>query len=672
MVAAHPDSRRMVVITYTRKTAPRDWLRVEEWDQISTEALDDGDKMRVQVLSEAIRVYIDGAPISNYLEGHGFSRTTFLRAFNRCITFDSRGRQYGWRGLLPHLRVRPPERRKALIPAGHNGQGGLSGALQLFFNNNEDIRSEFDDYLLKSASRSVGYESKLRQKSAHQKFISLCSKKSIPNYEWPFNTKTQGKGAIRAYVERFIHARYDDIVSTQFGQKAKAKSNTGTGYTSRLTATRPLDIVELDEHKCHFIGSIGIQVGDITRWLPLQRVTIIVCADRSSGTILGYQAIFRREANSEDVLDAINAAFGKRNKHIFSEGMAYAPNAGFPSDLGAPFDWCGFNQLLLDNALAHIAMPVIERVADIAGCDINFGPIRRFERRPIIERIFGELEGAGFHRINSTTGSGTDDPLRQDPEIAATAAKLSLADALDLIEAVIADHNGKVSKRNFGARRLGRLQSLAKDDDGLGMIFPVLPPLLPGTAGLHLSIVPKVVRGNQEKGRRPHIYFEEEEYFGTDLSNRWDLLGKQLYAHVDRSDIRQFDLFDRAGVKVDSVRVRGHWRHSPHSRDKRKQINDDIRSGYLKVGFDEDPVNAHNAALAARLGQGKGGNGKSATSATNALAEEQRIRANASSKTVQECLRNVFHQVDDDGDDSVGEDGFLSLNDLGAINRADQ
>lgn len=177
MVAAHPDSRRMVVITYTRKTAPRDWLRVEEWDQISTEALDDGDKMRVQVLSEAIRVYIDGAPISNYLEGHGFSRTTFLRAFNRCITFDSRGRQYGWRGLLPHLRVRPPERRKALIPAGHNGQGGLSGALQLFFNNNEDIRSEFDDYLLKSASRSVGYESKLRQKSAHQKFISLCSKK---------------------------------------------------------------------------------------------------------------------------------------------------------------------------------------------------------------------------------------------------------------------------------------------------------------------------------------------------------------------------------------------------------------------------------------------------------------------------------------------------------------
>ncbi|WP_224743843.1 MULTISPECIES: hypothetical protein [Lysobacter] len=661
----------MSTVRYTRKTAPRDWIRTDEWDPISTEGLDDTEMARIAILTEAINLYVSGGPISNYLKDSSVSRTSFLRAFNRCLCFDGEGRQLGWRGLLPRLRVKAPVRTKSLIPSGRNGQGGLSGALQLFFRRNEDVKEALDKYMLNSAKRASGHENKLRHRSAHKKFISLCRSKGVAEFEWPFNTKTKAKGAINAYVKRFIHARYDDIVATQFGDRAKAKSKTGTGYASRLTAVRPFDVVELDEHKCHFIGSIGIPAGDITRWLPVQRVTIVLCADRSSSVILGYLPILRREANSEDILATINAALGKREKYVFSEGMEYTPHGGFPGDLGGPFSWCGFNQLLVDNALSHIANSVVDRVCDIAGCDLNFGPVRRFDRRPVVERIFGEIERAGFHRVASTTGSNPFDPLRQDPEGAATKAQVRLADLLDLIEAVVADHNGKVGKRNHGARPLERLQSLVNDDDGLGMIFPVLPPLLPGVAGLELSIVPCFVRGSREKGRRPQIYFEEEEYFGKNLADRWDLLDKQVFAHVDRNDIRQFDVFHN-GVKVDTVVVRGRWRHSPHSRDTRRHINSDLRSGYLEVGFDEDPVNAHNAALSKRLTRVKGVDAKGVVGAANAFAEEQRVRAQSAPKTASDCLQDAIDQLNEPDLPSSNEDELWNMEDLGAFNRGEQ
>ena len=72
--------------------------------------------------------------------------------------------------------------------------------------------------------------------------------------------------------------------------------------------------------------------------------------------------------------------------------------------------------LLFDNALIHLARPVIDRIMEMTGCDINFGPKERFERRGMAECVFGSLSRHGFERVSSTTGSGPDDPLRRDPK----------------------------------------------------------------------------------------------------------------------------------------------------------------------------------------------------------------------------------------------------------------
>ena len=652
---------------YTRKNAPRDWLHTQEWAPISTDHLPSVAQKRILALSEAIRSYVAGESVGDYLNQNGITRMAFLRAFNRCLAFDVQGRQWGWRGLLPGLRVRPPRRRKPLVKSGRSGRGGFSGAMQQLLDSHRPLQAEFDQYLLNSAKRQPGFESRIRHRSAHLKFVQLCRDAGMSGDQWPFNTDKLGRGAVRSYVERFIQARYDDIVATQYGGRAKAKSNTGTGTSSRLSAMRTLDIVELDEHKCHFVGSIGIPTPEGIRWLSMQRISLIMAVDRAYGTVLAYKAIFRREADSEDVLEVLDAATGKHRVHPYASGMRPVARGGYPSSLGIPFTWCGFNQLLVDNALIHLARPVLGRARDLIGFDINYGPVRRFERRPVVEGVFSALEVAGFHRLPSTTGKGPHDPLRQDAEGAAIKTRLTLNEALDLIEAVVADHNGKQGKRNFGHSPLQRLQSLLDDDDGLGMLFPELPPLPVGVPDLGTAVEPLTIHGDQARGVRPHVYFEEEEYLGRELAQAWGLIGRQVLAHVDRSDIRSLRLVSEVGVLVDIVTVRGRWRHSPHSRDIRRHINKLIRDGYLRVEYDQDPVVAHLSVISERLGRRRKKADHGLQHNLSSLAEEQRIRAGSAGVTAAQCLDQVLEQSRTPEPD-LADDADWVLDGLTALN----
>lgn len=580
----------MTTPSWTRRTAPQDRLDYSNWAAISTEGLDQLACRRISLLQSAIEAYIDGQPLDPTLAADGIYRATLLRAFNRCITFDVSGRQFGWGGLCPRLRVHQPVRCKPLEACGMGKRAGLAGALTQFLCAHADIAEKFGAYLFANAKREPGNEARLRVKSAHQKFIKLCHDYGIQDHEWPLCTKQFGYESIRQFVHDFLDAHYDDIVATQYGERAKARSRTGTGHASRLVATRPFDIVEIDEHHCQCMGSIGVPSPEGTRWLPIERITIIVVADRFLNLILGYSVIFRREANADDLLDALNCAIGNGKPSVAFEGCEVECGDGLPSQLGGPFQRCGWNQLLFDNALIHLAGEIVGRVRGLIGCDVNFGPVRHFERRPTIENIFGLLERAGFRRIQSTTGTSPQDPVRQHPERAAANAKLTMQQILHFIESVILDHNGSMSKSNFGSYPLGRLEAAWRDVDKKGIIFPVLPPPPLGVADLGVSVVPLVIRGSRENGRRPYFTFEQEAYTGPLIANDWSLLGTHVVGHVTRKAIRSFQIFSRSGALIDTATVMGRWRHSEHSRDIRKYINSLIKTGRLDVGYLDDPV----------------------------------------------------------------------------------
>ncbi len=592
----------MTARPWTRRTAPQDRLDHSSWPEISTEGLDHPERRRISLLRSAVTAYIDGQPFDVRLTDEGIYRATLLRAFRRCITTDASGRLFGWAGLCRGMRVHAPTRHKALEACGPGKRAGLTGALTQFLSSHANLAEEFGAYLFANAKREPGHEARLRVKSAHQKFIQLCRDHGVEEHEWPLCTRQFGYESIRRFVNHFLDAHYDDIVATQFGQRAKARSHTGTGHPSRLVATRPFDIVEIDEHHCQFMGSVGIPTPEGTRWLPVERITIIVVVDRFLALILGYKVLFRSEANSEDLLDAINCAVGNAKPSVFVDGFELEFGKALPSELGGPFTRCGWNQLLVDRALIHVAKEVTGRVRDLIGCDINFGPVHRFERRPTIENIFGLLEKAGFRRIQSTTGTSPQDPMRQNPDKVAVATKLSIQQILGFIESVILDHNGAASKSNFGSFPLARLEAAWHDVDRKGIIFPMLPPVPPGVADLDVSFHPVVIRGDRKSGRRPYFTFLQEAYTGPRLAYDWSLLGTQAVAHVTRNAIRRIAVFTPSGTLIDTATVMGRWRQSEHSSDMRRHINFLLKLGRLKVSYMEDPVHKFLEAIKAAVG----------------------------------------------------------------------
>lgn len=581
---------------YTRSNAPVDLLKYDEWPEVSLSALDDEAVARFTALKKALIRYMEGDKVQEIQDDEGYSREALIRAFNRCITRRPDGRLVGWLGLVPGVRIGAPARVKPLAPSGRNGKSGLTGACALFMNQHPKIEAAFKKYLFKTATRQVAHENKVRPGIAHKWFIAHCREQGIPENQWPLNTDKLGRGAISEYIRLYLAANYDAIVATQYGQKAKTKSHSGTGTFSRLRASQFLDVVELDEHLCHFKGWIAFETPGGKRWVKSPRLSLIAMVDRLLGLVVGLKIIFRSQARGDDILEVLHHACTGGGVPVDASAKGEANEPAMPIDLGIPFEWCGLNQLLVDNALSHLAEEIQGRARALLGCDINFGPVQRPERRPNVEGLFSDLERLGFHRLDETTGSGPQDPIRIEAP-PAREPQMTEAAAIALIYRSVRFHNRKRSSGAYGVRRIEQLQGWVNDTEQ-GLIFPMLPPPLDHLPSLDVSVTRLKVKGSEQTGVRAHLYLQEESYAGEALSERWDLIGQWVMAHMNRHDARYMRLFTLKGESLGTATVTGRWRHPPHTLSQRIITNKLIRDGQLRIGYDEDPIAAHLAQIA--------------------------------------------------------------------------
>jgi len=611
---------------FTRKTLPQELAACANWARVDLTGWPEEKSLRYTRLKELIQRYLGWKPMAEALTAYKITYEQLLRALNRCVALADDGKPYGWRALEPYCHTVEYSRRSPVRAMECITRGGYAGALGALFRQQPQVQELLDEYLLTGKRPESVPESRVRLHGAHRYFLTLCKGIPVLPNQWPFCTERLGAGAIAAYARSFWELHYDEIVEQQHGEKAKAKSKTGRGIRSRLRAMAPYDVVELDEHKAHFIGTIGIPTSKGMRWCPIRRVTIILAVDRVSGVVLGYTVIFRREANAHDVTLAIARAIGPTPLRTLSlGGLTYPEGGGFPSGCIPACERCGWGLLLVDNALAHFAHVILDRVRSTVGCAVNFGAVRRFERRPIAELVFNELSRAGFHRVPSTTGSNTQDSLRRGAEHAATKHRISMDAVLDLIELVIVDYNTKRGKANFGIGGLDYLRDVTAD---ASFLPPRLPQPMPEDAPLHLTIERGRIAGSQEKGVRPYVALDEVGYTSPALANRWDLIGEPVLKHIDESNLQRFEAFLPEGTPLGTVEAMGRWGESPHSREARRQINALLRSGELVLERGENPVVAWLAALAkAAVDKNRNDHRPKVTEEASQLAEE--VRQNA-------------------------------------------
>lgn len=583
---------------WTFRTLPEELRDTRLWRQVDVLALSTEDGTRVERMQRAIEAYIRTGQITAICDESGLLPEEILRALNRCVARVADGSIMGWAGLLKGGRI-DPYRRDADLPTGRAGRArGFVGAFTAFLSEHPEIREKLDTLILKRNKRGVIHEARISAKAVHATFVRLCEEAGLTGEDYPLNSKSKGRRSVERYMEELIQAHVAEGTRARYGAEAAARLRVGTGHPRRIQSVAPYDLVGLDAHKLDCIGTVRIQGPAGPQWIPMERLWIVPVLEHECRAILGYSVGIRTECSAATIESALESALTPwQPRKLKVPGMAYLPKAGMPSGVFPELAGCGWNILTIDNAAAHFAKAITERARRRIGCSITYGAIGRWDHRAVMERLMQTLEKYGFQRLPSTTGTGPNDPRRDNPARKAVEARIEWEILLDIIDVVIANYNVTPTEA------LGNRSPLSALRDHLyGSPPTFLPrPLPPPTASqpdLGIAVERKTVRGNQEKGRRPYICIDRVNYTNPLLSNSMALIGRELLVHIDEGDMRTVRAFFSSGDELGILTASGGWARTRHTREMRKLVNALRDSGTLVVQTGEDPISATLAYLA--------------------------------------------------------------------------
>lgn len=221
----------------------------------------------------------------------------------------------------------------------------------------------------------------------------------IQDYEYPFNTESQGYYALRDYVK---HLELENALnrakrSSKDDQQELLSTGIGTRYTK--TSIVPYSNVQIDGHKIDLLYTVEYTENDGTVATRVAtRMWFFPVLDTATRCVIGYSVSQEANYNEYDVIDAIINSILPHKKMSFSiDGLCYPENGGFPSTAFPELKYGYFDKIMLDNAKSHLSNLVIERMTRTLNCVMDFGSVATPETRGIVERFFNSLETRGFH-----------------------------------------------------------------------------------------------------------------------------------------------------------------------------------------------------------------------------------------------------------------------------------
>jgi putative transposase len=574
---------------YSRRDLPQEMRDLDTWPTIDVSHLPATLRDRITRRERALRAYLQGQALRHIRTECKIGRSEISRLLNRCVALHEDGRIYGWRALLPYLHVRPYVR----LSAPRASAKGNAGTFDQFLRDHPEISEPLDAVILNTDLGDAIRESRYSHKETYGHFCRLCRKAGIGQTRYPLSTKDCGRRAIRRYARQLLNAHFAQAAGRTGGEVARMRARLGLGKGPQMRAHSPFDLVSIDAHRLNFIGCIGIPTATCVELVPIHRMQFLPLIDHYSTAVLGYQVSLTREPAAEEVIRATRHALTPwKPRALLLPGHAYPEGAMMPSAALPQAAGLCWNALLLDNATIHCSTEVAERLRKRLGCAINFGPVRQWYRRPLIESLFSAVERAGFLRLPNTTGTGPADPHRQDAATKAVKYEMLYEEMLDLIDIVVCTYNGTRREKLGYASPLERLSDavLAAPKFWLPR---TLPSLLPGLSDIGTTVVTKVLRGDRQQGRRPYIQYKGVRYTNPVLSSAYDLIGRPIRIHVNIDDLRTLKAFLVTGEEIGILTAATGWDRTPHDRLLREDVLRAIRDKTLVVAPGEDPLQAY-------------------------------------------------------------------------------
>lgn len=537
------------------------------WLQVDISLLDEEDKAIFLKRKEAIDLYVANEKSLEEINVlTGIDRRNVNRLFTRCISPDPYGVPWGYRGLIPHKKLKSYE----LNPLSQKfNESRKTGEFDLLLDKFPVIGDEIENLYF---GRKKLSEPVMRPKYIHKKFVEKCKELGIPRNEYPFNTKHLGYRALCRYLE-YLKDKHFGKASSRYGHDAEQKAkNSGMGQQNYPQYITPYQHVEFDGHRIDGKWVITVQTleGD-DAVLTLDRLWFLSFIDRATENVIGRPHIcLNKEYNASDVMIAAKKAIMPvKKKTLTIHGLSYQPTGGYPSERFPDIEWAVWDVVHFDNAKAHLAGMVRERFRNLIGCTTCLGAVDRPMRRPHIERFHQTLTSSSIQRMPNTTGSHPKDPRRTEPEKMAVQYEMTYEHLEELLDVVVANYNGTPHGALFYNSPLDALEQRLNK----GMV----PRLLNESKRAEFQFTqveqPRTIRGSHKSGKRPYIEYMGVEYRNDLLVQSAHLINTKVTIHVNVDDLRTIRVYLPDGSEFGELVAAGKWSLTPHTLQMRKAIN---------------------------------------------------------------------------------------------------
>lgn len=606
------------------------------WLTVDVTLLDEADREIFLKRKKAVDLYLTNEKsLKEITLSTGIKRRNLYRLIKRCIDYDTYGVVWGYRGLIPNKNIKKYE----LEPRNKKfNESRKTGEFELLLEKFPVIRETIDN-LFFGQNQKIS-EPVMRAKQIHKKFVELC-KQHVPRTEYPFNTERLGSRALERYLVN-LRNRHFGKASSRYGHDAEQKAkNSGIGQQNYPQTMTPFQKVQFDGHRIDgiFIVKFTTPEGDVVV-KALDRLWVLCLIDSATRNIIGRPHIcLNKEYNESDVMICVRkAVMPIKRPRLSIEGLKYQETGGYPSEQFPELQWSVWDVICFDNAKAHLANMVRDRLRVLIGCAINLGPVDRPMRRSFIERFFKTLTSSSIQRLINTTGSGPDDPRRKEPEKMAVKYEMTYEHLQELVDVVVSDYNGTPHGALFYNSPLEVLEQRLNK----GMIPRCLTESKRSEFLFLQMTTVKTVRGKIETGKRPYIEFMRGEYRNDVLARSGHLIGTKLTIHVNIDDLRTVRAFLPDGSELGELVVAGKWSLTPHTLQMRKAINQLVVKKLIHYTQWEDPIFVYYEYLATQAKEGK----KRATNKVTQVREVMKKAVEEQTTTTQsEALQNEQEMI---------------------------
>lgn len=534
------------------------WRDIADWPSVDADTVrKDAVRERLRRLTKAAGMFLKAQPLSEVLAVAQVSEDQFFHLMDRALAPMEGTDQI--RGTRAFVLGKVQSKRKRLQPfvAGKKfgGYGGLF----------EQLLREYTEIAPALIAFLNGEErpNKVTPRILHTKFLQVCRQKGVPAQDYPFNTVTQGFHPLQDWYKKVYQpANLIAHVRKQHGSAAAVAAAYERGDGTSQTPPIPYTVWVIDEFKVDLDTVIELPMA---RWdveyVALSMFQVLRC--RSIGNVqcnIAWHMCLRAQASGDDVIRLFrNAVMGQPAVDVVEESMTYEPGAGFPQNLFPQVRFAVPILVYLDNALSHLFNPLQTLLQRLYGGHVILGVPGRPKGRPAIESAIGHLLNNLIHQLPSTTGTGPNDPLREQAQVP-VGNRVPIGLLEQALDVYMANENVTATA---GAGYLGAFTRLARMA-AAGQIKCNFLPETKRRAHHFCEPKPVTIHCDLDKGRLPYVYYRHRRYSSEWLKTQPALRNKELRALADYDDLRTIVLIDDTGAVFTTVTCEGAWSRVPH------------------------------------------------------------------------------------------------------------